>query len=432
MQPFKRLHLQLTAWYVGTFTIILLLLASALFVLLSNQLSGDLDLRLATSVAATRRAMEVRQAFGTPPEQALRDAIREIAQPDRPLYLFGRDGKPIAPSGAVDPRVMAAAADALAGEDEVSAEFRTGASQRWRLYAERVAPGGGETFVVVAVADATGFRKQFERLLETFIAAALLALLPVGFGGYHIARVAAARVERAMRQLRDFTADAAHELRTPVSIIRGHAELAVEREREAAAYAAALREIAVEAERLGRLVDNLLTLARAEAGERGSRRERLFLDDIADEAVEGAAVLGAGRGVSVTLGRFEETIVTGDPELLRQVLIILLDNAVKFTPNGGSVRLDVFVEDLHPTVVVEDTGLGIAPEHLPHVFERFFRGDRSRTRVAGAGLGLAIARWILEQHSATIVIKSAPDRGTRIHVRFPVASAPSSRAPRPL
>jgi signal transduction histidine kinase len=297
--------------------------------------------------------------------------------------------------------------------------------QHWRLYAEPIVPGDSAAFALVAVADATGFRHQFERLLETFIAAALLALLPVAAGGYQIARLSVARVERAMQRLRDFTADAAHELRTPVSIIRGHAELAVERPREADAYVAALGHIATEAERLGRLVDNLLQLARAEAGERPWRREPVFLDDLADEAVNAAAVLGTARGVSVALGRFEETAVTGDPELLRQVLMILLDNAVKFTPHGGSARVDVFVDAGHPTLIVEDTGRGIAAEHLPHIFERFYRADRKEDRAgtgttgSGAGLGLAIARWVLEHHQARIEIDSAPGRGTRILLRFP-------------
>ncbi len=422
MQPIKRLQLRLTAWYVGTFSIILLLLGLALFVLLSKQLSGDLDLRLVSSVTAVRRAMEVRQAFGTSPEQALRDAVAEIDEPDRLLYLFRPDGQPIVAPSPVDPRIAAAAADALRGNEDVSEEFRTRGGQRWRLYAERITTGGGDDFGLVAVADATGFRKQFERLLGTFVAVALLALLPVGIGGYHIARLSSARVEGALKQLRDFTADAAHELRTPVAIIRGRAELAVERERDAPAYAAALRDIAAEAERLGRLVDDLLRLARAEAGERAARRERVFLDDLADDAVEGAVVLGAGRGVHVSLGRFEEAAVNGDPELLRQVLMILLDNAIKYTPSGGAVRLDVFLEESRPTIVVEDTGPGIPPEHLPHVFERFFRGDRNRAG-SGAGLGLAIARWILEQHGARIDLESAPGQGTRLHVRFPVAPA---------
>lgn len=426
MDPLKRLRLRLTAWYVGTFTVLLVLLGSGLFIALSGQLSGDLDLRLETAVAAVRRTMDVRAAFGTAPEQALREAVAENAGPERLLYLFDRAGQPLIAPKPVDPRIAAAAMDAVSQEDAVSDEFRTSSRQRWRLYAEPILLGDGRGYALVALADATGFERQFSRLLQTFIAAALLALLPVGLGGYQIARVSAASVERAMERLRMLTADAAHELRTPVSVIRGHAELAIQRERDPAAYSAALQHIASEAQRLGQLLDNLLVLARAEAGERPQERRLLFLDDLADEAVTRAAVLGAERGVAVTLGRFEETPVLADPELLRQLLMILLDNGIKFTPSGGSVQVHTFTEGHRAVLAVEDTGIGIAPEHLAHVFQRFYRGDRARSRVPGAGLGLAIARWIADQHDAAISISSIPDRGTRVEVRFPI---PPGRPP---
>jgi signal transduction histidine kinase len=427
VQPLKRLRLQLTAWYAGTFSLILLVLGAALVVVLSGQLSGDLDLRLESSVSGVRRAMEVRRAYGAAPDDALRGAVAEVTSPDRLLYLFGGDGQPILAPSPIDPRIVEAAGRVLRDGEDVSDEFRTSRSQRWRLYADRITPSDTEAFALVAVADATGFRKQFERLLATFLAATLLALIVVGIGGYRLAGVSTAPVERAMKQLRDLTANAAHELRTPVSVIRGYAELALERERDSTAYAAALRQVAAESSKLSRLVDNLFTLARAEAGTWPWRRERLFLDDLADEAVESAAVLGAQRGVRVTLGRFEEVPIEGDRDLLRQLLMILLDNAVKFTPRGGMVRLDVFVDHSHPTLVVEDTGIGIAPQHLPHVFERFFRADPGRAR-EGAGLGLAIARWILDQHGAEINLHSVPDQGTRVTLRFP-APTPGPAAP---
>ncbi len=429
MDPLKRLRLQLTAWYVGTFTVILLLLGTALFVVLSGQLSGEIDLRLESAIAEVHRTTDVRTALGTPPDQALRDAVAENAGPDRLLYLFDRAGTPLISPKPVDPRVAAAAANALNEEDVVTEEFRTSHRQRWRVFAEPIVLGDRRDFVLVAVADATGFERQFERLVGTFIAAGLLALLPVGLGGYQIARVSAARVERAMDRLRTLTADAAHELRTPISIIRGRAELAVGRDRDAPAYATALRDIAAEAGRLGQRVDNLLMLARAEAGDRSWQRKRIFLDDLTDRAVEGTVVLGAQRGVSVSLGRFEETPIIGDPDLLGQMLTTLLDNAVKFTPSGGCVRVDVFTEHPHAVVVVEDTGIGIAPEQLPHVFERFYRGDRSRMHAAGAGLGLAIAKWIVEHHNGKITLASAPNRGTRVEVRFPVAPAAKGQSP---
>lgn len=421
MQPFTRLRLRLTAWYVATFAAILVVLGAGLFLALTQQMSRDLDRTLDSAVEDVRRASEIRVGLGTPPTQALLKTAAEFARPDVEVFLFGPDGTARVPERRVDPRITAAAANVLADEERFESEFVTAARRRLWLSAIPLHPDTGPPWALVALTDATDLGRQYQRLIETFLAVGLLALLPIAVGGYHIARVSARRVERAMDRLRQLSSDAAHEIRTPVSIIRGRAELALERPREAAEYAAALKDVAREADALGRLVDNLFTLARVEAGEAVHRRERIFLDDLASDAVGAAAVLGAQRGVQVSLGRFEEAPVLGDPGLLREVLIILLDNAVKFTPPGGSVRLDVFVEDSHPTVLVEDTGIGIPAEHLPRIFERFYRADRGRARVAGAGLGLAIARWIVEGHGARIDIASAPERGTRVRVRFPPA-----------
>jgi signal transduction histidine kinase len=165
-------------------------------------------------------------------------------------------------------------------------------------------------------------------------------------------------------------------------------------------------------------VGDLLTLARADAGERPLAQERVFLDDLAADTVNDLRPLAERRGVTVEVGRFEECAVRGDPVPLRQLLRILLDNAIKFTPSGGRVRLDAGVEDGTPTVRVVDTGIGIAADQLPHVFERFYRGEGARKEGEGAGLGLAIARWITDAHQGKIDIASGAG-GTEVVVRFP-------------
>jgi signal transduction histidine kinase len=121
------------------------------------------------------------------------------------------------------------------------------------------------------------------------------------------------------------------------------------------------------------------------------------------------------------VGAFEEAPIAGDPVLVRRLLLILLENAVKFTPAGGRVRLDVSLRDGQRSVVISDTGTGIPPADLPHVFERFFRGESARQGVEGAGLGLAIARWIVDLHGASIDIRSEPGKGTRVEVSFPAS-----------
>src|SRR2546427_3379680 len=172
--------------------------------------------------------------------------------------------------------------------------------------------------------------------------------------------------------------------------------------------------------RLGQVVGDLLTLARADAGERPIAQVPLYLDDVAAEAVEAVRTLAEQKHVQLEVGGFEEAKITGDPTLIRQLLLIVLDNAIKFTAAGGQVRLDVSAEDGRAAAVVADTGVGISPEHLPHVFERFFRGDPARHAADGAGLGLATARWIAGAHGARIDISSTPGTGTRVTVSFPV------------
>jgi signal transduction histidine kinase len=186
----------------------------------------------------------------------------------------------------------------------------------------------------------------------------------------------------------------------------------------------ALRRVESEAARLGATVEDLLTLARADAGERALDRQRVFLDDLALDAATGARALAEKRGVALEVGTFEEAVVTGDPALMRQLLMIVLDNAVKFTPAGGTVRLSAAAPGGQAEVVVEDTGIGISPEQLSHIFERFYRGDPARARgngAEGAGLGLAIARWIADAHGARIEVTSEPGKGTRVAIRFPPA-----------
>ncbi|PYP01882.1 MAG: hypothetical protein DMD61_00085 [Gemmatimonadetes bacterium] len=134
-----------------------------------------------------------------------------------------------------------------------------------------------------------------------------------------------------------------------------------------------------------------------------------------------SAVAGQ-KGVHLEVGAFEEAKVTGDPALIRQLLLIVLDNAVKFTPKGGRVEIAVSAHDGQGALVVSDTGIGIPADQLPHVFERFYRGDPARHEADGAGLGLAIAQWIADSHGARIAIDSQPGAGTRVTLTFPLAA----------
>jgi signal transduction histidine kinase len=230
-------------------------------------------------------------------------------------------------------------------------------------------------------------------------------------------------------------ADAAHELRTPLAVARARAEVALQRSREPAEYVEALRGIERETTRLGRLVEDLLILARADAGERPVARQRVFLDDIALDAAEAARAIADRKQVRLEVADFEEAPVNADPELLRQLVMILLDNAIKFTPATRFVRVQVISGPSRVSLTVADEGIGIHADQLPHVYERFYRGDPSRTRSGtsngngfdGAGLGLSIAQWIVTEHDGTMAIESQPGTGTKVSVHLPaMPSAPLS------
>jgi len=413
-----RLRLRLTLWYAGTFTLILLLLGGGLLLAIRHHISNRLDvsLRAATAAVATATGtLEVERAGG-----GVADAVEEMHIPERVLYLLDAEGRPLTPPTA-DAWIVDAARQAVR-TGQVDLDHDAPGDRAVRLHAERFTSASGHAYVAAVVADRLELEDQYASLIGTFAAAAFAALLLVAAGGYVLVRQSTAPVERSMEQMRRFMADAAHELRTPVTVLRTRAEVALGQERDPARDAAALQAMEQEAGRVGTIVGDLLTLARADAGERPVAREALYLDDLAASAVEGVRALAERKGVALEVGAFEEAGIIGDPELVRRLLLIVLDNAIKYTPAGGRVHLDVTARDGQRSVIVSDTGIGIPEEQLSHVFERFYRGEPARREADGAGLGLAIARWITDLHGAAIEIAPAdgrPTRGTRVTLTFP-------------
>lgn len=417
--PLSRLRLRLTLWYGGVFTLILLLLGGGIFLAIRHQLARQLDASLRAATAALQRAARIREVERAHATGRVMDAVAELHIPDRDLYLLDGDGRPITPPGAAE--WILAAARRATPDHPVDLDFDAPGGKEVRLHAEHFTGSAGATYLAVAVADRLELKGHYASLIEVFAAAALVALLLVAGGGYVLVRQSTAPVERSMEQMRRFMADAAHELRTPVTLLRTRTDVALGQERAAERDAETLRAVGREAERLGIIVGDLLTLARADAGERPAVREAVYLDDQAADAVESIRALAQRAGVALEVGAFEEAPVTGDPVLVRRLLLILLENAVKFTPAGGHVRLDVTVRNGQRSVAISDTGPGISPADLPHVFERFFRSESARQRTEGAGLGLAIARWIVDLHGASVDIRSRPGEGTRVEVSFPAS-----------
>jgi heavy metal sensor kinase len=238
------------------------------------------------------------------------------------------------------------------------------------------------------------------------------------------------RIDRSVSQLRQFTADASHELRAPLALIYTAAEFSLRRERPREELVDALEKILRESRHTTSLVDSLLLLARADSGEDSlqapvSINLSALCQDTADRAAELASMKGIG--VVTDLGS-TSIVVDGDETALRRLLLILVDNAVKYTPAGGRVDVRLAVDENAAVIRISDTGIGIAAADLPHVFDRFWRADKVRSRAAGGtGLGLAIARWIVDRHGGTIVVSSEVGQGSTFTVTLPLA--PESRPP---
>lgn len=232
------------------------------------------------------------------------------------------------------------------------------------------------------------------------------------------------RIESAFRRITEFTADASHELRTPVALIRTTAELALRKQRTTEEYREALEDVHAESVRTTDLIENLLTLARADAGKAALDRRELDLVQVVREAsVQGEKLAGARNLRFRTEVPDSPVPAIGDPSALRRLLLIVIDNAVKYTPEG-EITVRLLSANGNPQVQVSDTGIGIPQGDRARVFERFYRADKSRSRDSGgAGLGLSIAKWIAEVHQGTIEARSEQDRGSTFILTLPGATA---------
>ncbi|MGQ0735865.1 MAG: sensor histidine kinase [Acidobacteriota bacterium] len=233
-----------------------------------------------------------------------------------------------------------------------------------------------------------------------------------------------ARLQASFSQITRFTADASHELRTPVALVRSTAELTLRHPRDVDEYREALTDILIEAERMSGLISNLLTLARVDAGSETLTFEVVDIAALLRHAASRCEPLAQAKHISVEQEIGDESIpVRGDPRALERLFVILIDNAVRYTLDGGRVRVAASVDGA-AVIRVADTGIGIPPEQIPLIFERFYRVDPARSRdLGGAGLGLSIARWIAEAHRASIHVDSTPGKGSVFDVRIPRVQA---------
>jgi heavy metal sensor kinase len=227
------------------------------------------------------------------------------------------------------------------------------------------------------------------------------------------------RLAGALEEVRRFTADAAHELRTPVAVMRTQIEVAMQGERSQEAYQTLLHSLVDDLDAMGRMIDELLCLAREDAQVLSARPASVALEEVVRGVASKLRVLAESRGVTVH-STLTTVRVQGDPERLERAIANVVKNALQNTPTGGAVTLELKRSPEGATLLVTDTGTGIAPEHLPHVFERFYQADPARRQGGGTGLGLSICKSIIESHDGTVAIESQAGSGTQVTVSLPI------------
>ncbi len=221
--------------------------------------------------------------------------------------------------------------------------------------------------------------------------------------------------------MREFIADASHDLRTPVTIIQSEADVTLSQDRTCSEYQRSLEVIRQQAKRIARIVTDMLVLARADAGQQSVHFEELYLNELVEECCEAAQTISKSAGVRLSAERGEDVPFRGDEELIRGMVTNLLDNAIRYTPEGGSVAVRLVPNHSFVELIVADTGVGIPLESQARVFDRFYRVPNSRNvSNVGSGLGLSIVKVAVEAHSGSVALSSEPGRGSTFTVTLPL------------
>lgn len=469
------IRLRLTAWYTLLLAAVLVAVGVALTTLLERQLRADVDDRLLSTAEEV-----IDDATFVGPRTLRLPPLDPFASSGLFVQLVNAENHVAGTSNSLGDRALPAAP---VSPDNPVVLYRTVDvdGQAVRTVQRQVITRDGRYFGAIVVGESlASVERTLDRLRRLLLVAAGIGLPLAALGGWllagralrpvdritataadvaaaagspdalatrlevpatgdELARLAATfnlmldRLETAFRAQRRFVADASHELRTPLAAIRGNLDVLV---RRAAAGAPpgqddldALTDLQRESARMGRLLDDLLALARAEAPARGpSPRAPVRLDLVAAEALRTAQPLADRHTLDLAVAA--EPVVAGDPDRLHQLLLLLIENALRHTPAGGTVTVDVGTVGDQAQVQVRDTGPGIAPEHLPHLFEPFYRVDTARDRATGGtGLGLAIARSITTAHDGAIGVASTPGDGSTFTVRLPLLRRPPHPPP---
>lgn len=472
---FDSVRTSLTLWYTGVLALTLIVFSLGVYYLSETNLRQRLDSEVRTTTEGIARLLIYEFHEGESESQAVHSALNEHYFPNQAAAIFDAQGRLLSEKVLPDNHraefSMGLSVPSetiqlmtIPGKDGDSSKDRNIV----RIATQRVTiVGEGKSYVVVVSQSLELLTEELKALRRILLMAVPLALALAGLGGWFMARksllpvvamsesarrigaenlaqrvpvanphdelgqLASAfnelleRLQNSFTQQRQFMADASHELRTPLSVIRTAAAVTLEQPmRDELEYREALTMIDRQAARLTRIVDEMFTLARADAGKRELRRRDFYLDELVAETSAAAALLAERNGVAVECIATKETLYCGDEELLRQMILNLLDNAIKFTPPGGKISVELSQKDSRYFLIVKDSGIGIPVEAQAHIFERFYRVDQARSRSqqlngSGAGLGLSIARWIAEAHGGSLELPHSDQTGSTFVVSLP-------------
>ena len=395
---FSRARIRLTAWYAGVLAAFLVLLGTAVYLVEKHQLVSNVNHGLHVQAARVEAAYVDR---GYSSIIALSDAAPSAYR----VSLTDATGS------SNDPINQPSAQAALIEGTDMRTVSAPGG--HLRVLSLRITP----TLVLQVARSLEPEEEALDHLLVVLLVGGAATVVVATIGGWFLAGKALSPVEVAFERQNVFVADASHELRTPLAVIRANAEFL--QERQPASEEAA--EIVSETDRLSSLVDSLLAVARGD-GTGEAAHDELDLGAVVEGSAASMRSLAAERGVALDVSAAPELRVRGSREQLRQLVVILVDNALRYTATGGQVDVDVARRDGSAVMAVTDSGIGIPPEALDHVFERFYRADDARTRDSGgAGLGLAIAQKLVDEHGGRISAESTPGQGSTFTVTLPLA-----------
>jgi two-component system, OmpR family, sensor kinase len=469
----KSLRTQLTLWYVGVLAAVLLLASAAAYYGAERILTQRMDTSLLATADEVVRALSTQARNQDGDSRFVSQLVEELGYPNRTIWLLDANGRVLAEKKATTgPKLQLARNLSEAGAGHRFYELdesQPDADDSCRGIVERFATSNGSSYILVVTQSTETISDGLDLLRGLTLFVVPLAVFLAAAGGWFLARRSLApiasmaatarqitannlgerlpvhnpqdeigslatlfnqvleRLSGALTQQRQFMTDASHELRTPLSVIRTAAEVTLEpAHRQESEYREALGIVKQQVQRLTGIVENMFALASAEMGQLKLYATDFYLDEVVGEAVTAAAVLAARKQIKIELRVGGEAPYRGDEGLLRQMLMNLLENAIKFTPQGGSVLVSLKEAPGKYVIQVADTGTGISPDDQPYIFDRFFRADKARSEVHaenGAGLGLSITRSLAELHGGQVQLESSGPQGSAFVVSLPRALA---------